>query len=267
MPKLSKNTDPTSTILDFNLQHDGAFLEKRRLADGIFQLLYRRIIAGEYRPDDWLRQEELASELDVSPTPVREALDQLVSAGLAERIPYRGVHVPKPRKQEIVDSYAARLLLEVAIAHLAAHHITQKHIDALYDILKQMETMATLDDIPKHRQLNKALHMTIAMAGGNPLLAQLYQLVSNKFPDWMLYERVFRKAELLQPSFEQEFTAHTALVDAVASRDPNLAAQQAVKHIQGLGRELVMLFGISASVLEEKEKEMWPLPRKLAGFA
>ena len=70
-------------------------LEKKSLKDEVFELLHRRVVSGEYALGKWLRQGEIANELDVSPTPVREALDQLVAEGLAERIPYRGVRVPQ----------------------------------------------------------------------------------------------------------------------------------------------------------------------------
>jgi len=62
-------------------------LQKRLLPDEVFELLHNRIVTGQYRPGQWLRQQELARELGVSPTPIREALDRLVSAGLAHGSP------------------------------------------------------------------------------------------------------------------------------------------------------------------------------------
>ena len=69
---------------------------KRPLKEDVFDTLVEKIISGQYKPGKWLRQEEIASQLDVSMTPVREALDLLAAAGLAERVPYRGVRVPQP---------------------------------------------------------------------------------------------------------------------------------------------------------------------------
>jgi hypothetical protein len=89
-------------------------LQKRLLPDEVFELLHNRIVTGQYRPGQWLRQQELARELGVSPTPIREALDRLVSAGLAQRFPYRGVQILQPTTEEIAEAYVLRGLLEVA---------------------------------------------------------------------------------------------------------------------------------------------------------
>ena len=62
-------------------------LPRRSMRDDIFDILHKRIIAGEVRPGEWLRQDDIASQLGVSMTPVREALDLLVASGLAEREP------------------------------------------------------------------------------------------------------------------------------------------------------------------------------------
>ncbi|MBK9208327.1 MAG: winged helix-turn-helix transcriptional regulator [Anaerolineales bacterium] len=62
-------------------------LTHKPLKEEIFDALHRQIIAGKYSPGDWLRQEDIASQMGVSMTPVREALDLLVAASLAERVP------------------------------------------------------------------------------------------------------------------------------------------------------------------------------------
>ena len=62
-------------------------LTHKPLRDEIYDALHRQIIAGKYGPGDWLRQEDIANQMGVSMTPVREALDLLVAKGLAERVP------------------------------------------------------------------------------------------------------------------------------------------------------------------------------------
>ena len=93
---------------------EGEFVQRRSLRDEVFQFLHRRIVAGKYAPGEWLRQEDISTQLGVSQTPVREALDLLVSTGLAERVPYRGVRVLQLTTQEIVEAYVMRLVLESA---------------------------------------------------------------------------------------------------------------------------------------------------------
>ncbi len=197
----------------------------------------------------------------MSPTPVREALDRLVAEGLAERIPYRGVRVLELTDEEIVDAYVLRWLLEVAAVRLATHSISDERLELLFGIVRQSENLLTLDDMSKCQQLNRQLHLTIAYAGGNSLIGRLYEITSNKFPDWMLYEALFHRTELLKPSMERELKEHRALVEAIASRDGDLAVQRAVEHIHSMGRELVALAGIPSGLLLEKVRQLWPLSR------
>ena len=77
------------------MNQETELIQKRPLKEDIFDVLHEKIISGLYKPGDWLRQDDIATQLGVSMTPVREALDLLVSSGLAERVPYRGVRCAK----------------------------------------------------------------------------------------------------------------------------------------------------------------------------
>jgi DNA-binding GntR family transcriptional regulator len=231
-------------------------LQKKSLKDEVFDLLHQRIVAGSYAPGEWLRQEEIASQLGVSQTPVREALDQLVSVGLAERVPYRGARVPEWSAQEIVDAYVARLILESAAARMAALNISSEQLRSLQEIVKQTEMLTRLEDMPNHRWLNKRFHLLIAEASGNLLLSRLYEMTSNQFPDWRLYEYMFRHPELLETSLRREYGEHEAMVEAIASGNPERAAAETVNHIRRLREELVAHLDVPKELLGEKEKQL-----------
>ena len=233
-------------------------LQKKPLKEEVFELLHKRIVAGKYSPGEWLRQEDIASQLGVSQTPVREALDRLVSVGLAERVPYRGVRVPEPTQAQIVDAYVMRLLLEKVAARLAAHHIIREQLEGLGEIVEATRGLITLDDMSKLRQLNRRFHLSIADASGSSLLNKLYEMTSNLFPDWMLYEYMFRHPELLQSSLEKEYQEHKAIVDALAAHDAGLTAQRAFEHVQNLGYELVAFLGIPGDLVHAQERQVFP---------
>jgi DNA-binding GntR family transcriptional regulator len=235
---------------------DSLTLERKSLKEEIFEVLHKRIIAGKYAPGEWLRQEEISSQLGVSQTPVREALDLLVSSGLAERIPYRGVRVLQLTTEEIVDSYVLRLLLESTAVAATARIRTEEQLEALYRIVEKTEALMSLNDMSMQMQLNREFHHSIVAASGNPLMTKLYEVVSHQFPDWMLYEYMFRHPELLQPSLTDEFREHKAIVEAIATRDSEAAAKKVVLHIKNLGEELVSFLGISRELLAEKEEQL-----------
>ena len=227
-------------------------VQRKPLKEEIFEILHKRIIAGKYAPGDWLRQEEISSQLGVSQTPVREALDLLVSTGLAEREPFRGVRVMQLSKDEISESYGMRLFLECSAAASAAGRITDEEVQRLINIVEQTKKLVTLNDMSTQRHLNHEFHLGIVEASGNSLLTRLYGMVINSFPDWMLYEYLFRHPELLEESLLREYHEHMAIVEALAAHDKARSSQVMLIHIQNLGSELVDNLGIPAELLKAK---------------
>lgn len=229
-------------------------LTHKPLKEEIYDALHRQIIAGKYAPGDWLRQDEIATQMGVSMTPVREALDLLVSTGLAERVPYRGVRVREMSAKDIVDAYGLRLILEALTAREAALHITPGQISSLEKIMAEMKKRVKLNEMPQERQLSREFHSLIAEASGNNLLVKLYAVVANAFPDWLLYEAVFRKPELLAGSVTQTYEEHTAIMDALIKGDADKAAQKSIEHVLDSGKWLEEYLNIPAELLREKEE-------------
>ena len=243
-----------NTSLD--TQKDLENLQRKSLKEEIFDVLHERIIAGKASPGEWLRQDDIATQLGVSMTPVREALDLLVSVGLAERVPYRGVRVPQPSADEIAEAYAMRLLLEGAGARAAAIERKQAQVDELKRILSQMKGLLSLEDMSTLRQLSRQFHRSVVAIGGNSTLDRLYEMIMNAFPDWMLYEYLFRHTDMLESSLADEYREHMSLVEAIEFGDADLAERQAVAHIRGLGEDLGTFLGISQELLETKARTL-----------
>lgn len=229
-------------------------LPKRSLTDEVFQWLHQRILAGQVAPGAWLRQEELAAQLGVSQTPVREALDRLTAVGLAERVPFRGVRVPEPSTQEIADAYGVRLLLECASAHAAALNCTPAQAQELFDLLEQTRSLVRLEEMSAQRQLNRSFHRAIAHLTHSPLLENLYEVALNKFPDWRLYEHLFLHPERLSDSLAEEYHQHLALARAIADNDPNQAVQQALAHLTALGQDLITYLEVPATEILARQQ-------------
>jgi len=224
-------------------------INRQPLADEIFQLLFQRIVSGEYEPGDWLRQGRISEELSVSHIPVREAMTRLESAGLLERIPYRGMRVPEYNREQILDAYAVRLIFDVIVARLAAKNIGEAELTRLRNLLEETRVMRSREDIPRQRQLNKRLHIAIAESTHSPLLAKLYQLVSNRFPDWLVYERLIKHGTSFPSILQREFGEHQALVDAISSHDPDLAERRAIEHLHSIGREMEDMLDMEGQII------------------
>lgn len=241
---------------------ESELIQKRPLKEDIFDVLHEKIISGVYKTGDWLRQEDIATQLGVSMTPVREALDLLVSAGLAERVPYRGVRVREMSTRDVVEAYGLRLVLEAVIAQEAARNVTPEQIAGLEETLEEMKRHETLKDVAFERQSSREFHTAVAEATRNDLLIKLYAIVTNAFPDWLLYEALFRYPELLADSMLGTYREHAGIVDALKRRDGERAVQKSIEHVMESGKWLEEYLDIPAELLREKEEQVAPLMKK-----
>lgn len=243
-------------------KEESELIQKRPLKEDIFNVLHEKIISGTYKPGDWLRQDDIATQLGVSMTPVREALDLLVSAGLAERVPYRGVRVREMSTRDMVEAYGLRLVLEALIAQEAARNITPEQVEGLERTLEQMKKHETLKDVSSERQSSREFHTAVAEATKNDLLIKLYAVVTNAFPDWLLYEALFRYPELLADSMLSTYREHVAIVEALKKGDGDRAVQESIAHVKESGKWLEEYLDIPAELLREKEEQVSPLMKK-----
>jgi DNA-binding GntR family transcriptional regulator len=243
--------DQNNTLLETS-----EVLRKRSLTDEVYEYLSSKIIAGKYPSGDWLRQEDISTLLGVSQTPVREALDRLVASGLAERVPYRGVRVPVLEPKAIVDAFMLRLILETTGARLAVNVIQPEEVETLSILVEKTANLVSLEDMATLRQLNKEFHSQMVEAARSPLLYKLYEITTNAFPDWMLYEYMFRHPELLQTSLKREYIEHKSIVDALSSKDADAASIQVANHIKNLWHDLHTYLDISGDTFQEIERQI-----------
>ncbi|WP_296523961.1 GntR family transcriptional regulator [Rhodoplanes sp.] len=194
------------------------------LGEAVFRALCRALRDGVYRPGDRIVEDEVAQRLEVSRTPVREALGRLMSKGLVEHAGGRGLVVRRPDAAEVLELYAMREILEGAAARLAAAQASGPEIDTLRDLADEFATQA--EDPRAMARLNRLLHETIVRAA------------RNRFLDGALREMQDAIALLGPTTFNvggRPSTAvaeHAAIVAAIAGRDPDTAEQVARAHIR-----------------------------------
>jgi DNA-binding GntR family transcriptional regulator len=139
-------------------------------------------------------------------------------------------------------------------AREAARHITAEQISKLEEIMAEMNKHVGLNEMPQERQLSREFHAVVAEASGNNLLNKLYAIVANTFPDWLLYEAVYRNPELLASSTAQTCEEHAAILNALVNGDTDLAAQKSMEHVLDSGKWMKEYLNIPAELLSEKEE-------------
>ena len=208
-------------------------------ADQVYEKVLQAIRSGRYQPGERIREVELAGWLEVSRTPVREALRRLESDGLLTFESWRGVVVSDLNRQQVSELYAMREVLEGAAARMAARHIDDAEIELLDLLLEQSE--AAVDDPQRLAKLNRKLHQTIYVAAHNQYLLQTLKQQENAIA-------LLRGTTFASPGrADTAANEHRAIVEAICDRDADAAEAAARVHIANAQRARLRL------ILENEE--------------
>ena len=219
-------------IPDRSDEQDEQDLSRAELA---YQRLRHGIRVGEFRPGQRLREAELATLLNVSRTPIREAIRRLASDGLTEVAPSRGVMIIKLDKQRVRELYALRETLEGAAARMAAQHASPAEIAAMRELLEAGKAAKELDQITR---LNRLFHQAIQDAAHNRYLAQALVQLSDSLA--LLPGTTYEVPGRSKAAYEE----HMKIIKAIENRQPEKAEELARHHIAMAGQTRIrMMFG------------------------
>jgi DNA-binding GntR family transcriptional regulator len=188
-------------------------------SDIVCAMLRELIISGELRAAEPLRQRDLAERFGVSQTPVREALRLLESEGLVVNDPHRGATVAESRNGFVQDNSMIRGALEALGARMAAIAIKDDQLANLQQLNDAMQAIEGDDD--RYGDLNRRFHFAIYEAATSPVLLSMMRLLWRAMPGG---PRVTR-------SHAESVAQHQQLIDALAARDSERAAEITQLHI------------------------------------
>lgn len=197
--------------------------------DEVYKTLLDAISAGTLAPGERITQEDLAEQMNVSRSPVLQALRLLKKDGLLQEAPGRGLVVARLEPERIGHLYRVRGALDGLAARLAAER--GERIDPA--LLTAGRAAAAGQDVKAMIDADTAFHSAIYQASGNPLL------IENSSLQWVHLRRVM--GAVLQHSSGRStiWDEHEAIVQAIHDRDPDLAARLAEHHASLAGRTLV----------------------------
>jgi DNA-binding GntR family transcriptional regulator len=189
----------------------------------VYAELKRRILSLELKPGERLYEPAMAASLQVSRTPLREAIRRLISENLLEQQPTGGVLVPALDEAVISELYEVRAAMESLMARNACLKSTAADIAALRDILARNAAMVEFADDAMRQGM--ALHSKIAEIAGNSWAQRFHGQISNQM------ERYRHFTNSMQERRDQALAQHRTLVDAIAADKPEEAAAIAFNHV------------------------------------
>lgn len=193
------------------------------LGEFAYEMLRARIRGGELPPGSRVREAEIAKQLEISRTPVREALRRLETDGFLAFEPHRGMIVVQLDYQSVMELYAMREALEGTAAALAAQHASDAEITTLLEMLDR-ET-ALFEDPGRLAAHNLQFHQALFRAAHNRYLLK----TANALRDSMA---LMRGTTMAVPGrAEKAHREHKILADAIRTRDADAAEGAARHHI------------------------------------
>lgn len=154
--------------------------ESRLLRDVAYERLKDAIRDGELRPGEPLSETRLSEALQISRTPVREALQQLALEGLVQIMANRAVTVAAPSMQEVLNVLHVRSLVEPELVRLVAESITPQALEVLWQAVADLEEAAQRGDRSAWSRADTVYHETLSQACPNALLGQLGLQMRNR---------------------------------------------------------------------------------------
>ncbi|WP_299604166.1 GntR family transcriptional regulator [uncultured Tateyamaria sp.] len=184
--------------------------------------LLAAIRTGEFAPGDRLRETDVADRLNLSRTPVREALRRLEADGIVEHRPRLGAVIRQLSHAELVELYEMRIVLERTAAEMAAKHAAAAEIDALSDLNSAMSKGSPAEAAA----LNQDFHRGIYLATRNRFLLDAARALNNA----LMLMGPTTLAD--QQRIEVVTAQHDDILTAIAAGDSAAAGEAAEAHLQ-----------------------------------
>jgi DNA-binding GntR family transcriptional regulator len=220
-------------VVDVSAQDHRPGRQKRQvLVDGVYDTLVTFLMSGTLAPGDPVSIDSLSRDLEVSPTPIREALARIESTGLVVREPLRGYRVAPPMSPEDMrELMEARLLIEPYNAAAVCAHPSEELLDELSRALVQMRAAPTGPTYREFREFLQAdadFHRIIARHAGNRFLAEALDHLGAHLHRFRLFGNSGVTDALLST---QE---HEAIFSAIERGSADTARKAMKRHILGV---------------------------------
>lgn len=206
----------------------------KSLADQVYERLEEHILNGDYKPGDILTEKQLASELGVSRTPIREAISRLTYDNLLIDTSV-GSEVRGINEDDVKDLYEVKKKLEVIAAKRAAKNISDEDLEKMKDIVDQQIYYAGKEDSEKVRNLDTDFHDLIYSSSGSVTFEQILSGVHRKLKK---YRRNSLKSK---KRIKESVSEHEEIYKALKDRNVKDVEKLMARHLDNACKSVLAL--------------------------
>jgi len=207
--------------------------QKESLKNKIIEHIYDALLNDEYQQRDQIKETQLASKLNVSRAPIREALLELVSLGVLEQIERRGVFVKFITNKDIFDTYESKGVIEGFLATSFATYATQEDMKILDDLVQKMSLESnTAKDVAK---IGTQFHKHYLKYSNNDVLLEGLQKLNKR--SQLLFSKNWPKLY----SIEEIKERHQKISDVIQTRNKDNIEKIIKEHYFETGTKIVLI--------------------------
>ena len=230
---------------------------RRSLSAQIYELAREAIVSLWLKPGQAISEKEIASQLGVSRTPVREALMRLSDEGLIEVFRQSGTFVSPIKLHDVYEGQLVREALEIAVVRRATRKFDRRFESRFQALLARQRECAKWNDYDGFHALDEEFHRTISECSGTPRVWRI--IISAKAQ----LDRVRRLGIRAPGQFQQILQQHESIVAGMKSGDEALAASALQEHLNAVFTSIRLLLDENSAYFLSEESETsdkTPLP-------
>jgi DNA-binding GntR family transcriptional regulator len=200
-------------------------ISRPTLHDQVVQRLRTMLVEGRIAPGAKLNERELADQLRVSRTPLREAIKLLAAEGLVDLLPNRGAVAVRLTEADVVNTFEVLASLEGLSGELAAERITPEGLAEVSALHYEMKAAFTRRDLSGYYRLNARIHSAFNDAAANPVLASTYRSINARVQS--LRFRTNQNEEKWKTAMKE----HDRMLEALTARQGTALRGLLVEHL------------------------------------
>jgi len=203
------------------------------IKDQVYSVIKENILNENLKPGQRIQELQIAKELNVSRSPVRSAINELIGEGLLESIPNKSVTVRRMSEKDILDAYELRLVVEGFAVQRVIELMDDDIAATLARFREQFTATVDYGQIQEYVRIDTAFHEYLVNTAGNTIFKEALGRVAMMITPF----RIFSLSS--QQRFLDSIREHTGLIDAILGRDADRASDICNAHLRLAKEEII----------------------------
>lgn len=217
------------------------------VSDAVYSAVKQVLLSNRYSPGERIGVDDLCRQLEVSRTPVFDALTRLKAEGMVDIVPRKGVYLVMSSLEKAQEIYRVREVLEGLATSLAAQNLTPRYAGLLKAALDRQASCVEAEDYDGYARATIGFHNTILEAADSETLSRILGAI------YAQIEALRLRTLYLPRRIAGSFAEHQRIYEAVVARDPAAAEAEARKHIEITTSEVRSVLAGAVENQESKE--------------